>query len=211
MKTDKRARLTLKGNASNAPPLQGPARELKQAEGVLNGLVFPLTPTITFQRSANYGNYDLPHTNYQPKYYAGTSSPSVQVTGLFTNNTREEALYTAGVIHFLRMCSLMHFGEDDPHRGTPPPICLFSAYGVNMFQNFPCVVANVSYTLDSDMEYVQVMQGNMVNGLGPTESTLPSQMFIAIDLQHMPDPLAMRKRFSIDRMASGQLLSEGFN
>jgi len=204
MKTDKRARLTLKGT-SNTAPLQGPANALKQAEGVPRGLVFPLSPTITFQRSANYGNYDLPHTNYQPKYYAGTSSPSVQVTGLFTNNTEEEALYTAGVIHFLRMCSLMHFGEDDPHRGTPPPICLFSAYGVNMFQSWPCVVANVSYTLDSDMEYVQATDGSGM------ENTLPSQMFIAIDLQHMPDPLAMRKRFSIDRMASGQLLSEGFN
>ena len=203
MKTDKRARLTLKGT-SNTAPLQGPANALKQAEGVLRGLVFPLSPTITFQRSANYGNYDLPHTNYQPKYYASTSSPSVQVTGLFTNNTKEEALYTAGVIHFLRMCSLMHFGENDPHRGTPPPICLFSAYGVNMFQSWPCVVANVSYTLDSDMEYVQATDGSGM------ENTLPSQMFIAIDLQHMPDPLAMRKRFTIDSLASGKLLSEGF-
>ena len=204
MKTDKRARLTLKGT-SNTAPLQGPATALKQAEGVLRGLVFPLSPTITFQRSANYGNYDLPHTNYQPKYYAGTSSPSVQVTGLFTNNTEEEALYTAGVIHFLRMCSLMHFGENDPHRGTPPPICLFSAYGVNMFHSWPCVVANVSYTLDSDMEYVQATDGSGM------ENTLPSQMFIAIDLQHMPDPLTMRKRFTIDSLASGKLLSEGFN
>lgn len=197
MKTDKRAKLTLKGSGYKLP-LGGPATALKSS-GVARGLVFPYTPTITYSRGVNYGTYELAHTNYQPKYFSSTQSPTLQVTGLFTNNNKEELAYTVGALHFLRVCSLMHYGEQDEDKGTPPPILLFSAYGKNNFQNFPCVIGNVSYTYDSEIDYVE--EG---------ENILPAQMFIAFDLIHQPDLLETRKQFTVEGVANGSLLSRGF-
>ena len=227
MRTDARPMLKPKGRGSLL--FGGPARALKSANGRSGAMVFPYTPTITYQRSANYGSYDLPHTNYQPVYYQNTASPTVQVTGLFTNQTEDELRYTQGVLHFLRMASLSHFGENDIHRGTPPPVLLFSAYGANQFSNWPCVVANVSYTLDSDIDYVesgsqsisQQLGNQGVGLLGSVDSLariggaksnviLPAQMFIAIDLRHQPDLLATRKDFTLGDMSRGTALTKGF-
>ena len=93
----------------------------------------------------------------------------------------------------------MHYGEQDEDKGTPPPILLFSAYGKNNFQNFPCVIGNVSYTYDSEIDYVE--EG---------ENILPAQMFIAFDLIHQPDLLETRKQFTVEGVANGSLLSRGF-
>ena len=134
--------------------------------------------------------------------------------------------YTQGVLHFLRMASLSHFGEKDIHRGTPPPVLLFSAYGANQFSNWPCVVANVSYTLDSDIDYVESGSQSISQQLGnqdvglqqslakiggaKTNVILPAQMFIAIDLRHQPDLLATRKDFTLSDMSRGTALTKGF-
>ena len=224
MRTDARPMLRPKGRGNLL--FGGPARALKSSNGRSGAMVFPYTPTITYQRGANYGLYDLPHTNYQPLYYQSTSSPSVQVTGLFTNQTEDELRYTQGVLHFLRMASLSHFGEKDIHRGTPPPVLLFSAYGANQFSNWPCVVANVSYTLDSDIDYVESGSQSISQQLGnqdvglqqslakiggaKTNVILPAQMFIAIDLRHQPDLLATRKDFTLSDMSRGTALTKGF-
>ena len=160
-------------------------------------------------------------------YYQNTASPTVQVTGLFTNQTEDELRYTQGCLHFLRMASLSHFGEKDTHRGTPPPVLLFSAYGANQFSNWPCVVANVSYTLDSEIDYVEsgsqsisqqlgnqdLALGNAlatIGGVGKSNVILPAQMFIAIDLRYQPDLMSTRKDFSLAEMANGRLLDRGF-
>tara|TARA_B100000965_G_scaffold238990_1_gene200342 strand:+ start:1570 stop:2223 length:654 start_codon:yes stop_codon:yes gene_type:complete len=216
MQTDTRPTLRPKGSGDLL--FQGPAEALKSATGRTGSMVFPYTPTITYQRSANYGTYELPHTNYQPKYYVSTGSPTLQVTGLFTNQTEDEIRYTQGCLHFLRMASLSHFGEQDPHRGTPPPVMLFSAYGANQFNNFSCVIGNVSYTLDSEADYLEAgtsssggAQTTTLGGIGGSSTViLPAQMFIAIDLIHQPDLLATRKDFTVAEMASGNLLTRGF-
>tara|TARA_B100000965_G_scaffold238991_1_gene200352 strand:+ start:1601 stop:2299 length:699 start_codon:yes stop_codon:yes gene_type:complete len=231
MRSDLRPRLTAKGS-SGGLLMQGPATALKSS-GVRNSLVFPYTPAITYQRSANYGTYDLAHTNYQPKYYSATQSPSVQVTCLFTNATEDEIAYTQGALHFLRMASLMHFGENDPNRGTPPPVLLFSAYGSNQFQDWPCVVGNVAYTFDSDMDYVenvsvggQTTDTNNLTGIGIASGAtlmssagnsnasgqivLPAQLYVSIELLHQPDLLTTRKQFTVAKMANGSMLRRGY-
>ncbi len=225
MRSDLRPRLTAKGS-SGGLLMQGPASALK-ASGVRNSLVFPYTPAMTFARSANYGTYELAHTNYQPKYYSATSSPQLQITALFTNGTEDEISYTQGAMHFLRMASLMHFGESDPNRGTPPPVLLFSAYGDNQFQDWPCVVTNVSYIFDSEVDYVENASPEPANftGIGTGEPLftgnsmfsnrsktiiLPAQIYIAVELQHQPDLLTTRRDYTVAKMASGAMLSRGY-
>ena len=218
MRSDLRPRLTAKGS-SGGLLMQGPASALK-ASGVRNSLVFPYTPAMTFARSANYGTYELAHTNYQPKYYSATSSPQLQITALFTNGTEDEMSYTQGAMHFLRMASLMHFGESDPNRGTPPPVLLFSAYGDNQFQDWPCVVTNVSYTFDSEVDYVEnassapAAEQSLFTGIPISNRSdriiLPAQIYIAVELQHQPDLLTTRRDYTVAKMASGAMLSRGY-
>ena len=197
MITDKRARLTVKGSYNL--PFRGKGAGLKRS-GDPRSLGFPYNPTITYSRPANYGAYDLAHTNYQPRFYSNTSSPNIQLTALFTNNTDEEMDYTLGALHFLRVVSLMHYGENDEFRGTPPPVLLLTAYGVQHFQNFPVVVTSVDYTMDSDLDYVESADGN----------NLPAQLFVAVSLAHQPDLIATRKNFTVQAIANGSLLKQGF-
>tara|TARA_B100000902_G_scaffold399981_1_gene474222 strand:+ start:5742 stop:6380 length:639 start_codon:yes stop_codon:yes gene_type:complete len=209
--TDKRARLRPKGGYQKL--FQGPALPLA-SEGEL---VFPYTPTVTYNRTSNYGTYDLPHTNYQPKYWQNTTSPNIQLTAQFTSNTQEEALYTVGALHFLRMCQLGHFGASDPMRGSPPPIIEFSAYGRHLFENFPVIVSDVSYTLDSEVDYVEYndttnldvnIVGYGANSQGAT--VVPTSIIVAVSLTHQPNLTQMREEFNVDDISTGRLLGRGF-
>lgn len=211
MLTDKRARLRPKGGYQL--PFQGPALVLA-ADGEL---VFPYTPTITYNRTSNYGSYDLPHTNYQPKYWQNTTSPNIQLTAQFTSNTEEEARYTVGALHFLRVCQLGHFGASDPMRGSPPPIIEFSAYGRHMFENFPVIISDVSYTLDSEVDYVEYNDTTTLTGdfrdfqANPQGATVvPTSIIVAVSLTHQPNLTQMRDEFTVQSIADGSLLGRGF-
>ena len=121
-KKDLRTKLTLKpgslrGNGVDQgldAPLKGPAKPLRVHEGIM----FPFTPVINVNHTVDYTTYDLVHTNYQQNAYSRTRNPSIQVTGQFASQTPDEARYTLGVIHFLRVVTKMHFGSADKYKGT---------------------------------------------------------------------------------------------
>ena len=62
------------------------------------------------------------------------------------------------------------------------------------------VVTSVDYTLDSDLDYVESVDG----------TNLPAQLFIAVSLAHQPDLITTRKQFTVDAIANGSLLGRGF-
>jgi len=210
MLTDKRARLRAKPGLTT--PFNGPASVLANDRE----MVFPHTPTIAYSRQVGWGSYDLPHTNYQPLYWQQTRSPNIQVTALFTNTTPEEHEYTNACLHFLRVCSLGHFGINDPLRGSPPPVLEFSAYGANQFANVPVCIGSVSYTLDSDVDYVEQASGRNSTGANVNNNqlddslVLPAQLFVAIDLMYQPNLTDMRETFTAQDIANGSLLTQGF-
>ena len=54
--------------------------------------------------------------------------------------------------------------------------------------------------MDSDLDYVESADGN----------NLPAQLFVAVSLAHQPDLIATRKNFTVQAIANGSLLKQGF-
>ena len=108
-------------------------RTLETLRKTGNGIVFPYTPTINVNHSANYGTYDINQSVEQPHYYSMTPNVSIQLTAVFTANTAVEAEYMLACMHFLRTSTKSDFGayrngirRNDA--GTPPPVLVFSLF-----------------------------------------------------------------------------------
>lgn len=192
---DTRAKLLCKSGYNQA--LQGPASVL----GSKGGIVFPYTPVITTQTQVGYNKYDLTHTNYQPMAFTHSQAPMLQVTANFVQQSTEDVDYLLGTLHFLRVATKMNFGQEDPERGTPPPVLEFSAYGPVNFSRVPVLIQGFSTTYPDDIDYI-------LDGSG--ENRVPAMMTIAMDLAVHYSPTKTRSTFSLNGFASGELYSRGF-
>ena len=206
-----------------------------------DGVMFPYTPMIQVQHAnVGYGQYELPHTNYDYLAYAKTQSPSMTVTGMFGAHTYAEARYMMACLHFFRVVTKSNFGIKDAENdiaGTPPPKLAFSAYGPAMFSRTPVYIRSVAFGLDQDVDYVPCgpdkskeraqRQADYMNtsntdiaytvpnsGLSIEEmfekSYVPLILNIFVELVVTPTPSAMRDQFSLEEFRSGKLLEKGF-
>lgn len=193
--SDSRVRLSAK--SAYTTPFSGPGAILAPT----NGILFPFTPNISVAHQVEYSSYELVHTNYQPNAYSKSRTPQIQVTGVFPSQTPEEAEYTVGVMHFLRVASKMNFGQSS-NPGTPPPVLELSAYGKYNFNRVPVLIGGFNFIYEDGVDYVTV---------GGADSTLqiPVVMTIAIDLLPQYSP-GIQSSFSIEEFASGSLYSAGF-
>lgn len=118
-----------------------------------DGIIFPYTPTISIQYSANYENYDLVHSNYRGYFYKNSMVQNLQLTATFTAQDTAEANYMLAALHFLRSCTKMFYGQDF-NRGMPPPVVFLSGLGEYNFNAHPCVITQVNYNLPNDVDYI---------------------------------------------------------
>jgi hypothetical protein len=204
---DLRARLSPKGRVESffdrggsgyTLPFKGPGKALVRTSGI----IFPFTPNITVSHQIDYSQYDLVHTNYQQNSYRRTSAPQIQIQATFASQTPEEAEYTVGVMHFLRVMSKMNFGVLDDDRGTPPPVLEFSAYGAYNFHRVPVLIGSFTFSYEDGVDYVKVT-------IGKELVQIPVMMMMAIDLlpQYSPDKA---EKFNLDNFAQGGGYKEGF-
>lgn len=198
MRKDLRARITVKTLDYNLP-FGGPGKILRENKGI----IFPLTPDITTSNSVEYVPYSLPHTIYQPHAYGKTNQPQIQISARFIQQTREEAEYFIGTKHFLNVVSKIHFGRNDPLRGTPPPVLLFSAYGPYNFHRIPVVLSSYSIIYQSNIDYLEVDIDNVV-------VHVPSDVLIAMDIIIQQNPAKVLREFNMQDFANGTLYNRGF-
>jgi hypothetical protein len=201
--SDLRAKLVVKGAYSQA--LQGPGAILREFGGDNGkGIIFPFTPAIMSATQIEYSKYDLAHTNYQPHAFGKSQAQTLSVTGEFFQQTQADAKYLLGVMHFLKVVTKMNFGETDEERGTPPPVLLFSAYGEHMYHKVPVLVAGVTYYLNNDIDYMEIITDD------DTPAKVPTSISITIELLTQYNPTTVAKEFSLDEFAKGNLYSKGF-
>lgn len=123
-----------------------------------NGVVFPYTPAIAVNYSANYNPIDITHSNYKVQQYTNSSVDNVTLTCDFTAQDVYEARYTLAVIHFFRSMTKMFYGQDQyPIRGTPPPLCYMFGLGAYQFSAHPLAISGFTYNLPQDVDYIQTM------------------------------------------------------
>ena len=157
-----------------------------------DGVVFPYTPQITISHTARYSELALTHSNYKNFFYEGSEVANIQIQGVFTCQNSEEARYLMACIQFLRACTKMNFGIDDPAAGTPPTLVRLSGYGEHYIPgSLNCVVTAVSHAMPDDVDYIKYDLGNSY-GWMPIQSTL------TVNLQ----PVVSRSRQSTSTLLS---------
>jgi len=148
---DWRVRLRLADSADYLykAPEPGILAPLRQSDG----LIFPYTPQIAIQYTADYENYDLTHSNHKGYFYRGSKIENIVVQATFTANDVREANYMLAAMHFLRSASKMFYGQDS-NRGMPPPVVFLSGLGEYQFNNHPCAITMFQYNLPNDVDYI---------------------------------------------------------
>ena len=132
-----------------------------------NGVIFPYSPNIVVSYNANYNSADLVHTNYKIYNYKNSSIESVSVTGDFTCQDSAEANYVLAVIHFFKSVTKMFYGQDqNPTRGTPPPLVYLTGFGQYQFDMHPVVVTSFTHTFPADVDYVNAYPTNNSSSIG---------------------------------------------
>jgi hypothetical protein len=130
------------------PSTDGPYDELRQIQGI----VFPYTPTITYDVKADYATLNPTHGNYTQYFYQKSSIGPINITGQFTVQNEKDAGVYLATIHLLKALTKMKFGTDSD-AGSPPPVCRLSAYGEFMLKNVPVAIASFRVDLPNTVDY----------------------------------------------------------
>lgn len=128
-----------------------------------NGVIFPYMPTISTNYSADYGPYDLTHSNYRGYFYKGSRVGEVTLTADFTAQDSAEADYLLAVITFFKACTKMFYGQD-AQRGSPPPLVFLSGLGQYQFANNACAISNFAFSLPNDVDYIRARGKQITTG-----------------------------------------------
>ena len=181
----------------------GPLGFLDPSRGGVGGILFPYTPTINFAQAVNYMDLTMVHSNTDYAAYTRTPSVGISITGKFTVQNRNEALYALACIHFLRTVSKSYFGESDgAQAGLPPPILTLTGYGNFLFNQLRVILKNHSWTFDDNVDSVVVATDTGV-------ARLPTLFSISTELTVVQTPQRMRQEFSFQKFASGELMNNG--
>lgn len=132
-----------------------------------NGVIFPYSPSITVNYTASYNSSDLTHTNFKIYNYKSSSVESINIVGDFTAQDSSEANYVLAVIHFFKSVTKMFYGQDqNPVRGTPPPLVYLTGFGQYQFDMHPVVVTSFTHTFPTDVDYVNAYPTNNSVSIG---------------------------------------------
>ena len=135
----------------------------------LGGILFPFTPQISVDHSANYSAINAVHSNYNQYFYKNSSVGEIQISGKFVVQSDLDALYVISTIHLGRSLVKMKFG-DDKFAGAPPPVCRLFAHGDYMFNNTPVVVKSFSAEFPDNVDYYTLSPSSPLFG-GSTGAT----------------------------------------
>ena len=145
---DWRVKLSLPGIISKDVP------EILKPLVDTNGLVFPYTPTILIQHTANYDALSPTHSNYPFPQYQNSQIEDLVITGDFFCENAKDAQYWTAMVHYLRSVTKMNYGIDGD-AGAPPPIVKLTGYGDFVFPNVPVVIRNFTVDLPADVDYIK--------------------------------------------------------
>jgi hypothetical protein len=228
--TTKRARLG-PTRAAMAEVLGNPdCANILQPLWETKGMVWPYTPDVTAGGMAAYSSYHFTHSNYPYWNFQNSMPQPIQIAGTFTAQTNEEGRYLLAVLRFLRGVTMMEFGIPAALRGvagTPPPVLRFNYLGNHMFNNIPVVVTDFNFTLQRDVDYVEVQLpdgtgraglagfindaifGDAVVSEG-NKTYLPTRMELVTQLQIQQNTRNVRENFDLAAFKRGDLINKGF-
>lgn len=182
-RSDWRVRLALTDDTGANYMYRSPNPGILAPLKATNGVIFPYTPTVSVNYAASYDQTPVVHSNYTVYQYSRSSVDSVQITGDFTAQDTHEANYLLAVIHFFRSMTKMFYGQDqNPKRGTPPPLCYLFGMGTFQFSAHPLAIAGFSYNLPNDVDYIKTVSSYSPGAQQPSNNTgsKPSRLPIGV-------------------------------
>jgi hypothetical protein len=185
---DWRVRLSIPPNFSLPGPLGSKLSET-------NGMVFPFTPQIILQHSAQYGQMRPVHSNYPFPVYQSSQVDQMTITGEFYVENADEAIYWIAAVHYLRAVTKMAYGETS-NQGSPPPVVRLNGYGDFVLKNVPVVITVFNVDLPSDVDYIHVPN------IGPQGTWVPTRSQISVSAQPVYSRRAVQS-FSLDKFIAG--------
>jgi len=153
---------SIRGNGDSSDlraKLKVPASYIKQSTVGRNnefakyqGILFPYTPSITYDVKAEYSAQPVLHSNFTQHFYQRSSVGAISLTAKFTvQNERDAGIYLS-VVNLLKSLTKMRSGNDS-NPGSPPPVCRLFAYGPYMINNVPVVVSSFRVELLDNVDY----------------------------------------------------------
>lgn len=165
-----------------------------------DGLVFPYTPQIVLESTANYNSLHPTHSNYPFPAYQNSQVSNITIIGEFLVENATEAAYWVAATHYLRSVTKMAYGKTS-NQGSPPPVVKLNGYGDYVFKNVPVTVSYFSVDMPNDVDYIQV-------GVGDNGTWVPVRSQINIQLQPTYSRSSITK-FSLDKFINGDYMSSG--
>lgn len=189
------------------PPkyLSGLAAPLRNQGGIL----FPYTPTLSYDVSADYGNINPMHSNFSVSFYQRSKISQINVVGKFSVQNEDDAVKYIASKFLLQALTKMRSGgarSGDPDSGAPPPVCRLVGYGDMMFDNVPISITNFRLELQDSVDYITTninMNGITKVFSVPTLSTFSISCITMFSRNEM-------QGFSVDGYLNGNFAGKGF-
>jgi predicted nucleic acid-binding Zn-ribbon protein len=181
--------------------LKGPAAGPSNILNDFGGILFPYTPTISYDSQAQYGTVNPVHSNYTQYFFKNSQVGQISISAKFTVQNEREGKVWLGVVHLLRALTKMRWGTD-VGAGSPPPVCRLEGYGDFMLRNVPVVISSFKFDLPDNVDYISV-GGEYKNTLVPSITTINIGLNVMYSRREMQD-------FSVDNWIKGNLRGQGY-
>lgn len=161
----------------------------------INGVIFPYTPSISFNLKSDYNSVTPVHSNFAINAYKSSSISSISIMGKFTVENSDDAGFYLATTHLLKALTRMRYGLDSD-RGSPPPVCRLDAYGEYMLKDIPVALTNFKIDLPDSVDYFSTAYNNR-SVMVPTISTISVECLPMYSRNEM-------QGFSVDGYLKGQ-------
>lgn len=125
----------------------------------LDGIIFPYTPSISYEHKADYAPSNTVHSNFGLYFYQRSSITPISISGKFTVQNEKDAGVYLATVHLLRALTKMRSGgtrSGDSDSGAPPPVCRLNAYGDYMLSNVPVAISSFRLELPDSVDYFTI-------------------------------------------------------
>lgn len=117
------------------------------------GVIFPYTPVVRVQYTANYSDFVPTHSNHRGLFYTNSGVENLMVEGTFTCQDSSEADYIRATKQFFITATKGFYGASS-NKGSPPPMVFLYGFGEMQFNKHPALLSLFNYSSPSDVDYI---------------------------------------------------------
>lgn len=169
----------------------------------LGGIIFPYTPTISYEHRADYSNVPIMHSNFAVNFYQRSYTTNISLSGKFTIQNEFDANVYLSTVHLLRALTKMLSGGEE-FSGSPPPVCRLDAYGDFMLKNVPVSISSFKIDLPDGVDYFTT------SGAPFKQTSVPVISTISLTLVPMYSRAEMQDFTVTDWLANAKIRKGGY-